>query len=236
MIILVGIFSASFLLCSQPENISMTTIQRSTRVFALAAVLLGVSLSAKADAVDPTGPWYPSPNGGAPLTTGQELFASGGDVTLTFLGPTGAAYDEQLFVYSPANGLGLFFDNHATANGATIDLGTYAAGTEIEFGIYVVDTGDTFYDGPGSRNVDGDVHAYMVNNYEGLPDTTYVGFEDLNGNTGSDWNYIDEVYAFTGVSAAIASVPDASSTAMLLGLGAISLFAFARRSQGKQAV
>jgi hypothetical protein len=201
----------------------------------LAAALLGLGLSARADIVDPTGPWYPSPNGGAPLATGQELFASGGDVTLTFLGPTGAAYDEYLFLYSPVNGFGYFFENHSTPNGATIDLGSFTAGTEMEFGIYVLNTGDFFYDGPGSRNVDGDVHAYMVNNYEGLPDTTYVGFEDLNGLTGSDWNYIDEVYAFTGVAAATPNVPDGSSTLALLGIGLIGLFAFVRRSKTKQA-
>lgn len=198
--------------------------------------MLAISLSAKADSVDPTGPWYPSPNGGSPLATGQELFASGGDVTLTFLGPTGASYDEDLFLSSPANGFGHFFENHTTANGATIDLGTFAAGTELVFGLDVFNTGDIFYDGPGSRNADGQVHAYMVNNYEGLPNTTYVGFEDLNGLTGSDWNYIDEVYAFTGVAAETTrGVPDTSSTMILMGLGTIGLFAFGKRMAIKQA-
>ncbi len=67
-----------------------------------AALQLGVAVSAHANSVNPAGPWYPFPNGGSPVAVGQELFASGGDVTVTFLGPTGASYDEHLFVASPA--------------------------------------------------------------------------------------------------------------------------------------
>jgi len=182
--------------------------------------------------------WYPSPNGGAPVAVGQTLIASGGDVTVTFLGPTGAAYDEHLFVATPsiasgpAAGGAHFFDNHSTANGTVVDLGTFAAGTEIVFGLYVDSTGDTFYDGPASRNFDGFVHAYMVNDYLGMADTTYVGFEDLNGLTGSDWNYIDQVYSFTGAVGS-SSVPDTASTMALLGLGLVSLGALASRRQQK---
>jgi hypothetical protein len=178
----------------------------------------------------PASPWYPTPSGhsGVPVTFGQELFASGGDVTVTFLGPTGAGYDEELFVASPNDGVnGLFMDNHSTANGTTFDLGTFAAGTEIEFGLDVLSTGNIWYDGPGSRNSDGDVHAYMVNDYEGLTDTTYVGFEDEAASLPADFNYIDEVYAFTGASAV--STPDASSTLPLLGMGLTALAGVARR-------
>lgn len=185
--------------------------------------------------LNPGGPWYPTPSGsyGVPVTVGQELFASGGDVTVTFLGPTGASYDETLFVENPVTGYGTFMDNHSTANGTTYDLGTFAAGTEIEFGLDVLSSGSVWYDGPGTRNADGDVHAYMVNNYEGLADTTYVGFEDLIGsNVGgnADFNYVDEVYAFTGASAT-SSVPDTSSTLPLLGLALSALACVRRRFQ-----
>src|SRR5207245_2015193 len=110
-----------------------------------------------------------------------------------------------------------------------VDLGVFAAGTEIVFGLYVDTTGNTFYDGPASRNFDGFVHAYMVNNYLGMADTTYVGFEDLNGLTGSDWNYVDQVYSFTGTAGR--SVPDSASTLALLGLGLVGLGALARRRE-----
>jgi hypothetical protein len=179
-----------------------------------------------------SGPQYPTPVGyGDPVAVGEMLYASGGDVLVTDLGPTGAEYSEDLFVYTPATGYGLFMNNHATANGTTFDLGSFAAGTEIEFGIYVEGYGYTWYDGPGSRNSDGDVHAYMVNDYEGLANTTYVGFEDEPGSF-ADFNYADEIYAFTGVTAALtapAPVPDAASTMALLGTGLSALLAARRR-------
>ena len=177
--------------------------------------------------LNPAGPQYPSPNGGSAVVASQELFASGGEVYVTDLEPTGAAYSEDLFVASPANGFGLFMNDHTTPNGTTYDLGSYPAGTEIEFGLYVYDTGNTWYDGPAGRNADGVVHAYMVNNYEGLGNTTYVGFEDLAAPV-ADFNYVDEVYAFTGVSA---SVPDATSALSLFGMAMTAMACFGRRFQ-----
>ena len=203
----------------------MKTMNRSIRMAAvLTAGFFGASMQVNAITIIPT---YPGGGYGVPVTDGQVLFANGGDVTVTYQGWQGASYDEYLFVSSPPNGFGYFFENHSTPAGATLDLGTYAAGTEIQFGIYVVNTGLTFYDGPGSRNLDGQVHAYMVNNY-GAPNTTYVGFEDLNALTGADFNYKDEVYTFTGVQAD-SSVPDASSTLPLLTCSLAALLGFGRR-------
>jgi hypothetical protein len=161
------------------------------------------------------------------VTAGEVLFASGGPVYVTDLGPTGAAYDEQLFVASPNDGVNnLFMDNHSTPNGTTFYLGTFGAGTEIEFGLEVFNTGNIWYDGAAARNADGVVHAYMVNNYEGLANTTYVGFEDLAAPV-ADFNYVDEVYAFTGVGAAPA--PDAASALSLLGMAMTAMACFGRR-------
>jgi hypothetical protein len=180
--------------------------------------------------LNPGGPDYPTPSGafGVPVAVGEELFASGGPVYVTDLGPTGASFDEQIFVASPNDGAnGLFMDNQTTPNGTTYYLGTFTAGTEIEFGLDIlVGVQNIWYDGPGSRNADGVVHAYMVNNYESLADTTYVGFED-EAFPGGDFNYIDERYAFTGVGAQ--NAPDASSTMPLLGMGVTALVGFGRR-------
>lgn len=197
-------------------------IQRIYKAVIFAAVVLDASSHANAIPIIPT---YPGGGSGIPVSVGQELFANGGDVTVSYLGWQGASYDEYLFVVSPPNGLGYFFENHTTPAGTTVDLGSFAAGTEIEFGIYVVNTGLTFYDGPGSRNVDGDVHAYMVNDY-GAVNTTYVGFEDESAVTGSDFNYADEVYTFTGAQAS--AVPDASSTLPLVVASLAALFGFSR--------
>jgi hypothetical protein len=192
-----------------------------------------------------SGPTYSFPSGifGVPVTVGEELFASGGPVYVTQLGPTGASYDEQLFLVSPTTDgdNNLFLDNHSTPNGTTYDLGTFAAGTEIEFGLDVLSTGNIWYDGPASRNADGAVHAYVVSDYQGIANVTYVGFEDepydptgastpydptgFNG----DFNYTDEIYAFTGTTAAPPPVPDVSSALSLLTLGLSGMAAFGRR-------
>jgi hypothetical protein len=196
------------------------------------ASLLAIAGSVNAQPVAPY-PLYPFPSGsyGVPLTTGEELFASGGDVTVTYLGWQGAGYNEYLFVKTPSNPLGQviaddFFENHTTPAGTSINLGSYAAGTEIEFGIYILDTGNTWYDGPGSRNADGAVHAYVKNDYEGQSDLTYVGFED-EVYPGGDFNYLDEVYTFQGASGH--AVPDMPGTLPLLGLGLSGLAALGRR-------
>jgi hypothetical protein len=183
--------------------------------------------------LNPGGPQYPFPNGGAPVAVGQILTASGGPVYVTDLGPTGASFDEQIFVASPNDGFnGLFMDDHSTLNGTTYSLGTFPAGTEIEIGLEIIDSGggpnnpgglpadQIWYTGPGSRNSDGTVRAYMQGDYEGLTDTTYVGFEDY-----IDFNYVDEVFAFTGT----VSTPDLPGTLPLLGLGLSGLAAFGRR-------
>jgi hypothetical protein len=197
--------------------------------FFICAALFAFNLSVQANVLDPHGPYYDSPNGGNPLASGQELFASGGDVTITFLGPTTAIYDDILFVATPANGLGQFFENHSTYNGTTVDLGNVDAGTEIEFGLYAYNSGQTWYDGPGGRNSDGQVHTYMVNNYEGLENTTYLGFEDLGATENSDWNYVDDIFAVTGVNAGNPNtVPEITSTVSLLGFSLCSLMTFRR--------
>jgi hypothetical protein len=175
----------------------------------------------------PSVPAYPGGGYGTPVATGQQLYAQGGEVTITYLGWQGASYYEDLFLYSPANGFGYFFPNHSTAAGTTISLGSFSAGTELIFGIYVYDTGNYFYDGPASRNFDNVVHAYMINDY-GSPDTTYVGFEDL-ANGVSDFNYKDEVYTFTGARAA--STPESGTTLSLLALGVGAVLAVGRQKQ-----
>jgi hypothetical protein len=222
-------------MASIPENYPMKHI-----IKGLLTVIVVATSPLAVKALPPI-PTYPGGHVGVPITTGEELFANGGDVTLTFLGPTGASYDEHLFVVnpgldpfvSPSNLEGRFFDNHSTPNGTTVDLGDVAAGTEIEFGIFVDTTGNTFFDGPASRNPDGFVHAYMVNDY-GAPDTTYVGFEDIFG-AGADFNYSDEIYSFTGATASVnpPTVPDAGSTLPMMGMGLAALAGMARRFRRK---
>ena len=120
---------------------------------------------------------------------------------------------------SPGNSFGTFMDNQYqyTGNGTTYDLGSYAAGTEIEFGITDYNTGNTWFDGPGSRNLaDGQIHAYIVDQYEGLANTDYVGFEDESYYAAGDFNYADEVYAFTGTSVAPIPAPEPGTLSLFI--------------------
>jgi len=187
-------------------------------------------------------PNYPGGSYGVPLSMGDVLDASGGDVTVTYLGWGGAAYDEQLYIVTPGgnNLTGIpLMDNHATPAGYTVNLGSFAAGTEVEFDIFVDNTGHTWYDGPGIRNADGAVHAYMINNfsymitspsspYNGLTGTgTYVGFED-EAYPGGDFNYADLQFVFYGVQST-PSVPDGAETLSLMTLALVGLSAVRRK-------
>ncbi len=195
-----------------------------------ASCLAAVSLMAMVGSARAQVP-YPTP--GIPVTTPEELFASGGDVTVTFLGRGGASYTDLLFLSSPTpNAFSTpsspIFNNQTTPGGTTVDLGTFAAGTELVFGVNVVNTGNTWYTGPAARNSDDTVHAYLSNDYNGDPTTTYVGFEDLAANV-ADFNYTDVQYTFTGVAAADATTPDVSTTLPLLGMSLAGLLAVGRR-------
>ena len=62
---------------------------------------------------------------------------------------------------------------------------SYPADTELMFGILVNNTGDHFYQGPGSRNADGVEHIAIT--YEGGC-SWLIGFEDLWGGGDRDFN------------------------------------------------
>jgi hypothetical protein len=136
-----------------------------------------------------------TPAQAVPITE-QTLIATGGDVVVTFVS-NGAGYTSELFLDGPfGNNFGAIFNNATTSMGATMNLGAFAAGTELVFRLLVQQTGDLFYTGPAIRNLDGIVHAMM----QDAAGQVIVGFEDLFG--GGDFDYDDLVFAFTNVSPA----------------------------------
>lgn len=161
-----------------------------------------------------------------PISVGDIITATGGDVTVTF-NSFSAADTDNLSLYMPSTS-GVLIVNQTTALGKTFDLGSFAAGAELEFALDNVTTGNTFYTGPGSRNGDGDVHA-QVTNISSTQAT--VGFEDLFGSS-SDWDYNDLDFTVNQVQGGpppIPHVPDASATLPLLGMSLAGLATFARR-------
>lgn len=131
----------------------------------------------------------------------QTLIATGGDVLVTFVS-NGAALSSELWLDGDAGDeLGAIFNNWTTTVGTSMDLGSFAEGTELVFKLIVGNTGNVFYTGSADRNADGVVHAEL----ESGTAQTLVGFEDLFG--GGDRDYNDLVFAFTNV------MPTASSGA-----------------------
>jgi hypothetical protein len=127
---------------------------------------------------------------------------------------------------------GAIFQNKVSTVGSTVNLGSFAAGTELVFRLDVPGTSyfgpaASYFTGAGSRNPDGVAHA-AVSMANGR---TYVGFEDLNAWI-SDCDYNDLVFSFTNT--ATAAVPEpATWAAMLLGFGMVGAGMRTRRRSTK---
>jgi hypothetical protein len=152
-----------------------------------------------------------------------------GHVYATFLGSS-ASYSDNLFLQSPGGPSGVLFNNHTTPFGTTIDLGYFTAGTELVFGLYVNNTGNTFFTGDPSRNSDGISHAGILTTLPGIG--LIVGFEDLLG--GGDRDYNDLIFGFKNLGVSVSGpgggrVPDAASTLSLFGLTLLGISAARRR-------
>lgn len=156
---------------------------------------------------------------------GAKIFVQNtGNVQATFLGQT-AGYDNELFLDSPTAS-GRIFHNHINSPGDTFDLGSFTAGDELLFRLFVVNTAQTFYSGPADRNPDQMAHAMVTDE----PTHTIVGFEDLFG--GGDMDYDDTLFSFTNVRKdppPTHNVPDASSTLPLLSFGMAGVAMLRRR-------
>jgi hypothetical protein len=154
---------------------------------------------------------------------GAILEAQGGDVTVQLLTPS-AAFVSRLFLDPPPGGGPAFPIASNTDTVPVFNLGPFAAGTDLIFGIEVEDTefgsGTTIFQyrmGPGGVNPDGIPHAQV----EFLNATTAtVGFEDKNlGTPGIDFDYNDLIFRFVGVGPE--NVIPEPGTMLLLGLGMV---------------
>jgi hypothetical protein len=181
---------------------------------------------------------FSRPASAAPII-GQQLYATGGDVIAQFMGHT-AGFTNELYLFSAGDlsnplavtgavgslGQGLIFVNQTSPVGSQVNLGSFAAGTELVFGIYVQNTQTLFLMGPGSRNPDGIPHGAVDNGlppqfppYGAIPPGFVgVGFEDLFG--GGDLDYDDLGFAFSNVR--VTQTPEPGTLSLLaLGLAGI---------------
>jgi PEP-CTERM motif len=210
----------------------MRVFQR-TKAAGLAAVMafVGFGAAKAADAI-------PYPCCGYNSATYSFTAAATGDLVAYFAGST-ASYDNELGVL--VNGVqqgGFGLDDHSSAVGQSIDFGHVTAGETLVFILHNLTLGaDAFSDpsmnvgydnGPATGTTDGHNHVYSTA-YTGtspildsIPAGTFVAFEDLRFPD-SDYNYNDETFVFTDVSAVVRSgTPEPATWAMMLaGVAAI---------------
>lgn len=146
-------------------------------------------------------------------TEGLAVIAGVGEIIATYEGNS-AAYSNDLYLENTGQ---FIFNNQASPVGSTVNLGSFAPGTELIFRLYVNNTANSFFTGLASRNPDGQAHARVEAGW--MPDTTLVSFEDLlNG----PFDYNDLSFSFTNTFSAPGAVPEPSTWAMMiLGFGAV---------------
>lgn len=161
-----------------------------------------------------------------PILGGQLLVAEDGEVWAKFLG-SDAGYFNELYL-----GDVMIFDKSSPLDSDMILLGSFDAGTELVFRLFVTNTDESFYSGDPSRNPDGLAHALAITTFDELTNTyvTTVGFEDLLG--GGDEDYNDFEFLLTNVIDP-PSLP-APPVVMLLLIG-LAGFGYQRRNTVKAA-
>jgi len=159
----------------------------------------------------------------APGTEGFSVIVAGPDpITATYEGNS-AGYDNFLYLERDAslnpgvdgdqsNDLFVFF-NHGNPVGDTKLLGSFTPGTELVFRLFVNNTGDNFYSGPGSRNGDLLPHARVQTDWH--PSTTLVSFEDLFGTPEGANGFNDLSFSFSNTRG-VSTVPEALPTSWCL--------------------
>jgi Bacterial Ig domain len=151
----------------------------STRAALAAAValsVLGFATSASAQA--------------PPAGLGDQLFSTGGEITVEVL-PATAGLSSELRLYNADGTFTPIATNREV--GRVVTLPPRPRDEELVFGIFIAAHNHTFKIGPADRNPDGLIHARVQTTGERQYD---VGFEDLIN--GGDRDYDDNVFRFRG--------------------------------------
>ena len=177
----------------------------------------------------------------APITTPPPTLIATGDVKAVYIFAN-AADTSFLNEVGPVV-WNKIFCNHssgsctASPTGGTVDLGSQSG--PIMFSLANISTGKTYR--TNAADGGGAYHAVFSTNYSsfglgtlpsaaasalaGLPNVTFVAWEDRDATNGSDFDYNDLVFAFSNTSA---TVPEPLSLS-LLGAGLLCLAGLRRK-------
>lgn len=202
----------------------------------LALSLLALSLAAAATPVFADA--IPYPNIGTIAPQVDTYASTSGGINIYYYGST-ASFTDYIEVYDVQTGYnsGQILDNHTTVLGSEISVGTAPgqinAGDQLVF--YIISPEGNLAS-VSSYSSDGVNHAYITS-YSGgtlngttIPSGIYVGMED-EALGESDFNYNDDTFVFTGVSAPSVGVgvtPEPSSF-LLFGTGLLGAAGTLRR-------
>ena len=156
-----------------------------------------------------------------------------GAVIATYIGNS-ANYSNDLYLQEPSGAFSaLIFNNKTSPIGSTVNLGLFAAGTELVFRLHVNDTGNDWFTGLASRNIDGKPHGRITDNFG--PDQTLVEFEDLKDLPEFPGGFNDLSFSFTNTGITVPyPVPEPGTYALLAGGLALVYATTRRRRAAKQ--
>ena len=155
-----------------------------------------------------------------------------GPITAYFYGES-ASYGSDLGLMVQNVSQGTYgLQNHVTAPGTAFVLGNANLGDILVFELRVATSGGNGPSGSSpysysvfsdpTMNSDGQEHsqasAFTAGTY-GIPDGTFVGFEDIVPISSSDRDFNDHMFVFTGVTTAQSHpAPDGGMTFAMLGM------------------